>query len=71
MRWLKRWLDRNPEYRRRKIRAIELDRQQAHEPKVIQEWYDRLERVIQEKGIAVEDIWNFDETGFRIGIGKG
>jgi hypothetical protein len=70
MRWLKRWLDRNPEYRRRKIRAIELDRQQAHEPKVIQEWYDRLECVIQEKGIAVEDIWNFDETGFRIGIGK-
>jgi hypothetical protein len=56
MRWLKRWLDRNPEYQRRKIRAIELNQQQAHEPEVIQDWYNRLEHIIQEKGIAINNI---------------
>ncbi|KAM4067405.1 Tc5 transposase DNA-binding domain-containing protein [Hirsutella rhossiliensis] len=30
----------------------------------------RLEEVVQEQGIPPEDIWNMDETGFRIGVGK-
>jgi hypothetical protein len=64
MRWLKQWLDRNPEYQRRKIRAIELNQQQAHKPEVIQDWYNHLEHIIQEKGIAIKDIWNFNKTGF-------
>lgn len=25
---------------------------------------------MQEKGICDEDIWNFDETGFRMGIAR-
>ena len=68
--WLKRFYSRHPEYRIRKRRALDLDRKRAHEPEVIQAWFGRLQDTIKEYGITNEDIWNFDETGFNIGIGK-
>ena len=37
---------------------------------MIQDWFNRLFNTINEHGIAEEDIWNFDETGFNIGIGR-
>jgi hypothetical protein len=68
--WLSRFYLRHPEYKIRKRRAIDLDRKQAHQPEVIQDWFNRLFNTINEYGIAEEDIWNFDETGFNIGIGR-
>src|SRR5215469_3907302 len=41
--WLKRFFQRHPEYRIRKRRAIDLDRKKAHEPAVIQDWFDHTE----------------------------
>jgi hypothetical protein len=35
---------------------------------VIQEWFDSIQRVIAQYGIADEDIFNFDETGFAMGL---
>lgn len=34
------------------------------------EWYNSLAAVLQDEGIVPEDIWNMDETGFRIGVGN-
>jgi hypothetical protein len=36
----------------------------------MQDWFDRLQDTIKKYGIVEEDIWNFDETGFNIGIGR-
>jgi hypothetical protein len=36
----------------------------------IQTWFQKLERIVQEKGILDSDIYNIDETGFRIGVGR-
>ena len=36
----------------------------------IAEWFRSLERIIHLYGIADEDIWKFDETGFQIGVGR-
>ncbi|KAJ6050484.1 uncharacterized protein N7446_010593 [Penicillium canescens] len=33
-------------------------------------WYDRLEQCIKQYGFRPKDIYNMDETGFRIGEGK-
>ena len=68
--WLKRFFQRHPEYRIRKRRAIDLDRKKAHEPATIRDWFERLRAEIQKHGIVEDDIYNFDETGFNIGIGR-
>ncbi|KAJ6436064.1 hypothetical protein O9K51_11412 [Purpureocillium lavendulum] len=34
------------------------------------EYFQKLQEIIEEAGILPEDIWNMDETGFRIGVGK-
>jgi hypothetical protein len=33
-------------------------------------WFEKLHAVIQKHGITPENIWNVDETGFRIGTSK-
>ena len=34
------------------------------------EYFRRLQAVIEGEGIVPKDIWNMDETGFQIGVGK-
>jgi hypothetical protein len=68
--WINRFFNRHPEYKIQRIRAIDVDRKKAHEPAIIQDWFSRLKKVIEEHGIHESDIWNFDETGFNIGIGR-
>jgi len=31
-------------------------------------WFDEFEKMIKEKNIRIEDIYNMDETGFSIGV---
>jgi hypothetical protein len=38
------------------------------DPKVIRAWFDRIQRAICSFGIDQDDIWNFDETGFVMGL---
>src|ERR1700712_4187267 len=35
---------------------------------MIQDWFKLVRNTINRSGILDEDIWNFDETGFMIGI---
>lgn len=34
---------------------------------MVSEWFNSLEKIIKDEGILPDDIWNMDETGFRIG----
>lgn len=36
----------------------------------MQTWFDRLKIQVDTKKITYSNIWNFDETGFRVGQGK-
>ncbi len=40
----------------------------AKDLKIIQEHFDRVQATISKYGILPEDIFNFDETGFAIGL---
>jgi hypothetical protein len=68
--WLKRWLERHPEYRTRRRKSLDIERLLAQDKTLIQEWFSRYQAAIKQYGIQPQDLYNFDETGFRIGIGK-
>ena len=68
--WLKRFLDRNPELHVRKQKPLAVDRKNSHDVNDMVEYFSKLERVMREKGITELDVWNMDETGFRIGCGR-
>ncbi|EED14743.1 pogo transposable element, putative [Talaromyces stipitatus ATCC 10500] len=44
------------------------ERAKCEDPKIIQEHFDRVRAAISEYGILPEDIYNFDETGFAMGL---
>jgi hypothetical protein len=35
---------------------------------VLKQWFATVRETIQEYGIHEDDIWNFDETGFSMGL---
>ncbi len=67
--WPQRFLERHPEYHIRKQKSLAVERKNAHDPEAIQRWFEDYHRLIQEKGITETDIYNADETRFKIGIG--
>ena len=68
--WTTRFLERYPEYHIRKQKTLEVNRKTAHDPELLQEWFDQFKKIKEEKGILDSDTYNFHETGFRIGIGR-
>jgi RecB family endonuclease NucS len=40
----------------------------CEDPKVIKDWFKRLKEVQEEHGIQDKDIYNFDKTGFAMGL---
>ena len=40
----------------------------CEDPKTIKEWFDLVQITIMQYGIAYEDIYNFDETGYAMGL---
>ena len=68
--WTARFLERNPQFYIRKQKTLDLNRKRAHDPDDLLDWFQRYKLLRDEKGIQDSDQYNFDETGFRIGIGK-
>jgi hypothetical protein len=69
--WTKRFFTRHAErigLQRDSIK--EIDRAAAEDPVELAQWYDEYKGILDRCGIQPIDIWNADQTGFRIGIGK-
>jgi phage baseplate assembly protein W len=69
--WTSRFLKRHPTFKKRRQIPQEAIRAAAYDLEDIGSWFTRLGTLLQEHSIQPEDCWNMDETGFRIGIGKG
>jgi hypothetical protein len=54
--WLKRFIERHPEYRVRRRQALDINRKKAHKPDIILDWFQHLKAKINEFRIAEEDI---------------
>ncbi|KJZ71080.1 hypothetical protein HIM_09499 [Hirsutella minnesotensis 3608] len=67
--WTSRFLKRHG-YLKRRQKKLQAERQASEDLTRVHQYFETLQQVVQENGIPPEDIWNMDETGFRIGVGK-
>jgi len=66
--WVWRLVGRHDELKAKYSRRYDYQRAKCEDPKTIQEWYDRVAMTKQKWGILDEDVYNFDETGFQMGV---
>jgi predicted HTH domain antitoxin len=66
--WVSIFTNRRDEIKSRYARRYNHSRAQCEDPKIIKGWFDCLQQIQMQYGIAHEDIYNFDETGFAIGL---
>ena len=66
--WVSNLVKRRPEIDSKYSRRYNYERAKCEDPKIIKEHFDRVQAAISEYGILLEDIYNFDETGFVMGL---
>src|ERR1044072_6449979 len=66
--WVYNVTNRSPELQASVSRRYNYQRAKQENPAVIQEWFNTIQTTVQNYGILPEDIYNFDETGFAMGL---
>ena len=66
--WTSKFVKHHPALRTRYNQRITYQRAKQEDPRVIKQWFETVHAAIQEHGIHEDDIWNFDETGFAMGL---
>jgi hypothetical protein len=66
--WVYRFITRHPELKSRYNRKYDYQRAKCEDPEIIQAWFRLVRNTIAKYGILDADIYNFDETGFQMGI---
>ena len=67
-RWPYRFITRHEKLKTRQVRRYDYRRALCEDPAVINAWFSLVENTITKYGIADDDIYNFDETGFQMGV---
>lgn len=68
--WTRQFLNCHLEYFKRKQKPLAVERKNAHNLKNMEEYFKTFCKLVEWFGLASEEMWNMDETGFRIGYGK-
>jgi hypothetical protein len=66
--WPSTFIDRREEIRSCFSRRYDYQRALNEDPKSLRAWFATVQREIDKNGIQPEDIYNFDETGFAMGL---
>ena len=66
--WASNFVKRRPELRTQFQRKYDYQRAKCEDPEVIRGWFDLVRNTIAKYGINDADIYNFDETGFMMGV---
>jgi hypothetical protein len=66
--WVTKFVQRHPEIRSRFSRRYNYERAQQEDPNLLREWFTTVQTAITTYDILSEDIYNFDETGFAMGL---
>lgn len=69
--WPARFLAQNPQFYRRKQAPLAIERKNSLTVEGIRLHFRKFREAQDEYGIQPEDTWNMDESGFRIGVGRG
>ena len=67
-RWAANFVKRHKELSTRFTRRYDYQRAQCDDPDVINAWFQLVRNTIAKYGIEETDIYNFDETGFMMGM---
>ncbi|KAL2016134.1 hypothetical protein VTK56DRAFT_4225 [Thermocarpiscus australiensis] len=67
-RWAHNFVKRQPALRTRWSRRYDYQRAKCEDPEVIGKWFALVRNTKAKYGIVDDDIYNFDETGFIMGI---
>ena len=68
--WWTRFHKRHPELFKRRQRPLAAARKDAYDIEELEHFYRKLKEAVDRYGIQQADMWNMDETGFRIGVGR-
>jgi hypothetical protein len=66
--WAHRFVKRQPELCIRYARRYDYQRAKCEDPRIIGEWFALVRNTKAKYGIVDDDIYNFDETGFMMGM---
>jgi hypothetical protein len=66
--WVTEFIKRHNSIKSRFARRYNYQRALCENPKVINQWFEELQAIRKTNGIQNEDIYNFDETGFAMGL---
>jgi hypothetical protein len=70
--WARRWFKRNKGwYKNLRAKTLAAERKAAHRQEDLEHYFSEFKSTIKKYGIDPIDIYNMDETGFRIGIIAG
>src|ERR1700722_654656 len=67
-RWASNFVKRRPELQTRFQRKYNYQRAKCEDPEVIRGWFKLVRNTIAKYGINDADIYNFDKTGFMMGV---
>jgi hypothetical protein len=71
-RWAKRWITRKSTFwKTLRSKPISAERRKAHIKEDVEAHFKEFQRCKDKWGILDEDIYNFDESGFQIGVAHG
>ena len=68
--WAKHFLQHNSQYLKCKQKLLAAVRKNSHSVKSLKEYFAAYKSIKEKLGVADQDTWNMDETGFRVGCGK-
>lgn len=66
--WVYNFIRRQPDLKTRFSRRYDYRRAQCEDPATIRQWFETVQQTIVQYGIHPADIYNFDETGFAMGV---
>ena len=67
--WASHFVKRHPNLSTRLSRKYDYQRALSEDPRIIKPWFDLVQNTIEKWGITSDDIFNFDESGFAMGVG--
>ena len=66
--WPTSFITRRTEIKSKFSRKYDYKRAKCEDPKIIQEWFSLVRNTVAKYGILEQDIYNFDEAGFAMGV---
>ncbi|KAI2714075.1 transcriptional regulator family: Centromere protein B, DNA-binding region and Helix-turn-helix [Penicillium roqueforti] len=66
--WVTNFVKRRPLLSSRFSKRYNYERAKCEDPKIITEWFNLVRKTILQFGIDPDDVYNFDKTGFAMGL---